>query len=337
MSNKRIWMVRAGEKAAFVDDFVDEKFVAIGWKEVGELQNKVNKAELEESLSAKRPKESPGTISNWASQIKRYYEEVNIGDSVTTYDPNQRLYFIGEVLSTIEMKTHALCRARKVKWTHQVPRDVLLTSTRNSLGSIGTLFLIKGQAAADMWKHAVAIGTPSDDSEGDNVPLPVPADEDAILIQEVTAKSIEFIEDRIAKLGWEQMQELVKEILLAMGYRARVSPKGADRGVDVFASPDGLGLQEPRIFVEVKHRLGTQISSGQIRSFIGGRQPGDRCLYVSTGGFSKDARYEAERSTIPLTLISLPQLGELVVENYESFTPSGKALLPLERLYWPAL
>lgn len=121
-----------------------------------------------------------------------------------------------------------------------------------------------------------------------------------------------------------------------MGYRARVSPKGADRGVDIFASPDGLGLQEPRIFVEVKHRLGTQIGSGQIRAFLGGRQSADRCLYVSTGGFSKEARYEAERSAVPLTLISLPQLAELVVENYESFSPSGKALLPLERFYWPA-
>jgi thermitase len=71
------------------------------------------------------------------------------------------------------------------------------------------------------------------------------------------------------------------------------------------------------------------------RAFLGGRQPGDRCLYVSTGGFTKEARYEAERSSIPITLITLPELRELLVEHYESLRPLGTSLVPLERLYWP--
>jgi restriction system protein len=134
---------------------------------------------------------------------------------------------------------------------------------------------------------------------------------------------------------WEQLQELVAEILRAMGFRAETSEKGPDRGVDVIASPDGLGLKEPRIFVEVKHRKGTRISADQIRAFIGGRQQGDKCLYVSTGGYTKEARYEAERSSIPLTLVDLPRLRALVLEHYDSFSPEGLALVPLKRVYWP--
>ena len=76
-------------------------------------------------------------------------------------------------------------------------------------------------------------------------------------------------------------QEIVAAILRAMGYKTRVAGDGPDRGVDIFASPDGLGLQEPRIFVAVKHRNG-QMGAPAIRSFLGGREPGDRCLYVST-------------------------------------------------------
>ena len=34
----------------------------------------------------------------------------------------------------------------------------------------------------------------------------------------------------------------------------------------------------------------------EIRSFLCGRHPGDKGLYVSTGGFSKDAHYEAAAS-----------------------------------------
>lgn len=40
--------------------------------------------------------------------------------------------------------------------------------------------------------------------------------------------------------------------------------KGPDRGRDILASPDGLGLEEPRIIVEVKHRNGQMGVFGKI-------------------------------------------------------------------------
>lgn len=109
----------------------------------------------------------------------------------------------------------------------------------------------------------------------------------------------EFLEKGIVRIGWEKVGPVVA-ILRAMKYRTRVSAEGSDRGMDIFASPDGLGLQEPRVFVEVKHRRNEQIGAPDIRAFLGGRKPTDRCLLVSTGGFSKEARYEAERSAIAL-------------------------------------
>ena len=114
-----------------------------------------------------------------------------------------------------------------------------------------------------------------------------------------------------------------------------MSTKGADRGVDIFASPDCLGLEEPRIFVEVKHRRGTAMGSPELRAFLGGRQSGDRCLYVSTGGFTKEARYEAERSTVPVTLIDLPRLRDLLLQHYGDMDAASMSILPLHRLYWP--
>jgi len=53
------------------------------------------------------------------------------------------------------------------------------------------------------------------------------------------------------------------------------------------------------------------------------------------GGFTKDARYEAERSNVPLTLITLPRLRELLVQHYEKLDPPTRALVPAQRLYWP--
>jgi restriction system protein len=120
-----------------------------------------------------------------------------------------------------------------------------------------------------------------------------------------------------------------------MGYRTRISPKGPDRGIDVQASPDGLGLEEPRIKAEVKHRPSTSIGARDIRSFLGGLREGDKALYVSTGGFTKEARYEADRANIPITLLDLDELANLTVTYYENFDVEGRALIPLAKVYWP--
>jgi len=58
-------------------------------------------------------------------------------------------------------------------------------------------------------------------------------------------------------------------------------------------------------------------------------------LFICTGGFTREARYEAERSTFPLTLVDLDDLADLIVSHYESFDLEGRALIPLVRIYWP--
>ena len=326
---EEFWMVRAGRGGAYVEDFVEGDFVSIGFPNAGEVTSPVNKKELIATMQKKNPN---GKFGMAASQLKRFFDDIKVGDNVITYDPGQRLYFVGKITSDVKNIEHDLPRARDVTWSGQIARESLKQSTRNSLGSISTLFSVRGEAAADVQVNIVGVGSePTAPAE----PLVDDSDREE-LIENIESQSHELLEDRIAGLDWEQMQELVAEILEAMGFKADVSPRGSDRGIDIFASPDGMGLNEPRIFVEVKHRLGNRMGADALRTFLGGRQPGDRCLYVSTGGFSKEAKYEADRANVPIKLIDLPKLRELVVEHYESFSPSGIALLPLKKVFWPA-
>jgi restriction system protein len=108
---------------------------------------------------------------------------------------------------------------------------------------------------------------------------------------------------------------------------------GSDRGKDIEASPDGLMLTEPRILVEVKHRNG-QMGSQQVRSF-GSVLRQQKGLYVSTGGFSKEAKYEAEQCEKQLTLIDADRLVQLIIQNYDNFDVDTKLLVPLSKIYWP--
>lgn len=61
----------------------------------------------------------------------------------------------------------------------------------------------------------------------------------------------------------------------------------------------------------------------------------NKCLYISTGGFSKDAKYEAERSNVPLKLLDIDDLANLISLHYDNFSAEGKILLPLKKVYLP--
>lgn len=155
------------------------------------------------------------------------------------------------------------------------------------------------------------------------------------MLKDIQAKALEFIKDQISRLEWEEMQELIGGLLRAMGYKTRISPTGPDKGKDIVASPDGFGFESPRIVVEVKHRT-QAMGAPELRSFIGGRHPADKGLYVSTGGFTKEAYYEAERSNVPLTLMSIDDVVQAVLDHYENMDIETQRLLPLKKFYWPA-
>lgn len=147
------------------------------------------------------------------------------------------------------------------------------------------------------------------------------------------ARGHEFIKDRVQKLEWDDMQDLVAGILRAMGYKTVVSGPGADRGKDILASPDGLGLEQPRIRVEVKHRTKEQMGVPAVRSFIGALRQNDHGLPVSTSGFSRETHYETERSTLPFTLLDLDAFVALLLQHYENLDAGTRALVPLVRVY----
>jgi restriction system protein len=336
------WMVRAGRGSENIEEFLRLGIVAMGDARLGPLLPSQSKADLLRLYAKKYPEEGEGTRATWASQSARFVSEMKSGDNVITYASERRLYFVGTLTSEYEWAPHLIeskPHVRRVTWTGRVSRDALSAAARNSLGAIQSLFKLGPDVASELVEQAVPLDKPLEAAPPAPTPELSPAEgkprSDAELSAEIFDKAGAFVEDAISRLDWEQVQHLVAGILRSMGYQTRVSEPGPDRGVDIFASPDGLGLQEPRIFVEVKHRPGTAMGTKELRAFLGGRKANDKCLYVSTGGFTKDAHYEAERSNIALTLITLPRLRELLLERYEQLDAPTRALVPLQRFYWP--
>ncbi len=325
MSRDCLWMVRAGRGGSEVEEFLEKGIIAIGW-EIGDLNQYSDKAEIKDALIREYPNEKEGWYNIVASQISRFRFEIKKGEKVITYNPSERVYHIGVVSSEYKYNdAHWWHYVREVDWQSKVERDSLSISTKNSLGAISTVFKLNEDASRELLGDHEAHAEPPEEEEDilENIK------------EDIEDRALEFIKDKVAELDWEEMQELVAGLLRSMGYKTLISPKGADRGKDIIASPDGLGLEDPKIIVEVKHRKNTTMGSQDIRSLLGGLRQNDKALYVSTGGFTKDARYEAERSNHPLTLIDLDLLVNMLLQNYDNADSETKALLPLKKLYWP--
>ncbi|SRR6266496_2921495 len=155
-------------------------------------------------------------------------------------------------------------------------------------------------------------------------------------VEEAEESAWTEIEERLTNMPPYDFQELVAGLLRGMGYHvAWVAPPGPDRGIDVIAFSDPLGIRGPRIKVQVKRTDRIQVR--EIRSFMSVLAEGDVGIFVSTGGFTKDSEDEArnqERRRI--MLLDLRRLFDLWVEHYDRIPELARQFLPLKRLHFLA-
>ena len=92
----------------------------------------------------------------------------------------------------------------------------------------------------------------------------------------------------------------------------------------------------PRIKVQVKRRA-DKIDAQGLRSFMAVLEDQDVEIFVSLGGFTREAEEETrtqERRRI--TLLDLEQLFDLWVQHYRKISEEDRQLLPLKPIYFLA-
>jgi restriction system protein len=156
-------------------------------------------------------------------------------------------------------------------------------------------------------------------------------------IDEVEQVAIEGLKRQIATKNGYEFQDLVAALLRGMGYYTPfVAPRGKDGGIDVIAYRDPLGTISPRIKVQIKHRDSTA-STQEVRQLMGLLQKdGDVGIFVSTGGFTSDAKTTARTSRVHVELIDLERFIVLWQEFYTKLTDEDKSLLPMITIYFYA-
>lgn len=169
-----------------------------------------------------------------------------------------------------------------------------------------------------------------------------PADEVSAKAARITFEEAEEqawfeIEQYLRGMNPYDFQELVAGLLRAMGYHVSwVAPPGKDGGLDILAWTDPLGTKPPRIKLQVK-RQGQAVNVDGLRSFMALLGEDDVGIFVSTGGFTKDAADEARtQEKRKVTLIDLEGLVDLWVEHYARLNDDARRRLPLRPIYFLA-
>lgn len=166
-----------------------------------------------------------------------------------------------------------------------------------------------------------------------------PAEERAatITFEEAEEQAWKEIAAYLENIDPYDLQDLVASLLEAMGYHVNwVSPRGKDAGLDIVAYTDPLGTKPPRIKVQVKRRKDT-IGVEELRSFLALINEDDVGIFVTTGGFSKDAtdlaRHQERRR---ITLIDQQRLVDLWIEYQDKVALDKRDALPLKPIYFLA-
>ena len=184
------------------------------------------------------------------------------------------------------------------------------------------------------WKRS-AISTENAESLEELTPAETATAEASVTFEQAEEQAWNEIEIYLRAMPPYELQDLVSDLLKALGYHiAWVSPPGKDGGVDIIAHTDPLGTQVPRIKVQVK-RTAQKIDLQTLNSFLAIIDKDDVGLYVSTGGFTKDAEDAARKQTSrKITLIDLERLVDLWIEAYGKLDEKSRRRFPLSPIYF---
>lgn len=328
MKEGHFWVVRVPKGQDIIEKVKKEKAVAIGFGIKDSISNIDDREELKVLFREARPESKEGKINISAGQLFRFAHTIEKGDWILTPNRDSRTVLFGRASSGYIFSPNLLregfSHSRKVEWLGEFSRDEMSHSLRKSMGGASTVF--------NMDKHENELlhlmkqpGGPKIKTDG--------GDDDVPFYDETKAKADELIADMVSGIDPFDFQELVAGMLQSMGYRTRVSDAGPDHGVDVIAHPDVFGFEAPRIKVQVKHRKSTA-GGPDIRNLIGTLGEGEKGLFVSTGGFTTEARNEARKNP-RLSLVDSEEFVKLLIEHYPKMDSDYKAIVPLRRVWVP--
>lgn len=322
--NCSIWRIHAEAKMDGI--FMHDSIVAIGFSKFTDpTKLKASKEEFIKKYAESYPNASKASVSACASTIYRFVHEVQLGDYVVFPSKSDRMVNIGIIEGECAYNPSSdYPIQRKVKWLKHLPRTLFSNAALAEIGSFLSFFTIKNYS--DEFIEAL-----SKNFKKQKISFDEDMEELSISTQMAMERTKDFILKKLSRcLKGYDFQDIITNLLTAMGYMAIPSQRGGDRGIDITAYKDEF---PPRILVQVKSQ-DSQINEALVQSLKGAMKEGDYGLFFTLSDYTKNARIYLEHTPI-IRGINGIELVDLLLKYYDKLDEKYRKIIPLKMIYVP--
>jgi restriction system protein len=337
----KTYLTRGGRHGEDEEFALENGLAIIGFHDIPSLQSAANYDDVYSLVAAKMPNAKPRAIGNRAGQLWAFSIALELGDIVVMPRKQTSQIALGKVTGPYKyQKINGEFRhTRSIKWIRpDVPRTVFGQDILNSLGAFMTVCNIARNDAAR--RIALVLEGKADPGFQATVtvetnkgvdPSEVIAEEVLDLEQLAHDQIVAHIQSRFVG---HSFSALVETILRADGWVTKLSPPGPDGGVDILGGRGPLGLDAPRLCVQVK----SQNSPADVtiyRTLQGSMQSfkAEQGLLVCWGGFNKSVLNESRQGHFSVRLWNSGDVVEAIYRTYEKLPAEIQAELPLKRVW----
>jgi restriction system protein len=291
--------------------------------------------------------ESPGRVSNYTGQLWALRSRIQKGDLAVLPLKTTSQIALGRVSRPYfylseeqdDSKRHAI----GVDWIRtDVPRTAVKQDLLYILGSALTIFQSRKNDAIWRLEQVLATGIDPGARSGQMSALALGSDDDTEAGDAADGASIDvedFGRTRIQTLIQEnfkghELARLVEAVLVAEGFRCERKPPGADGGVDILAGRGPLGLDAPRVVVQVKSDA-QPVGDPVVQTLQGAitRFNADQALLVAWGGVNRHAEKFLETTKFTIRVWDSSELMNAIFRTYDRLPEDLRADLPLKQIW----
>lgn len=327
-----LWLVRGGPGGAWENRALEKGIAAVGWIELGDLSEIATREELRQVLEKAYPDAKGVILGSFETQLWSFLREMQTGDLVALPLKQRPAVVFGRVAGPYQYRRELSADAphtRPVEWIKEVARTAIDQDLLFSLGARRTVCRVHRNNAEERVR-ALLEGEPFP-------PISVPPDatdegQGEIDLEATAQDQIRRFIGR--RFKGHRFTHLVAAVLSAQGYKLRVAPTGPDGGADILAGSGELGLDRPRIAVQVKSG-DAPVDIKDVRELQGAMRTfqADHGLFVAWGGFRQSVDRELPRLFFEIRLWNSDDLLQEIFRLYDKMPGEVQTELPLKRIW----
>ena len=343
-NDHKAWLTRAGRAGERDDWALSNGVTPGGFGDVSDISNCNSLDEVRDLVATALPQEKPQAHTNYAAQLWALKGRMADGDLVVLPRKGTAQLAIGKITGPYRYRSEEVDPTRRhtrpVQWIRvDVPRSIVKQDLLYSLGAFMTYCEVSRNEAARRISTLAAGGLDPGTSGTLTNSASVSESDGGLEASDSLVDLEQFSKDRIMaviqqEFAGHRMEDLVAAVLSAQGFTCRTAPEGVDGGIDILAGSGPLGMDEPRLVVQVKSEQ-KAISDPVVTQLLGSvskHQPAQGLL-VAWGGLTAPARKALLDNYFRIRAWEAEDLIEQITSCYDKLPEEIRAALPLKQVW----